>query len=57
LIEALAEDRPDDLADAYRDAASRGPRWSQRLEASLALMPQTRERLEQAGATVASEDW
>ena len=56
LIEALAEDRPDDLADAYRDAASRGPRWSQRLEATLALMPQTRERLEQAGATVASED-
>ncbi len=56
LIEALAEDRPDDLADAYRDAASRGPRWSQRLGASLALMPQTRERLEQAGAIVASGD-
>ncbi len=56
LIEALTEDRPDDLADAYRDAASRGPRWSQRLEASLALMPQTRERLEQAGATVTREE-
>jgi hypothetical protein len=54
LIEALAEDRPDDLVDAYRDAASRGPRWSQRLAATLARMPATRQRLEQAGATLVS---
>ena len=55
LIEALAEDRPDDLVDAYRDAAARGPRWSQRLAATLARMPQTRQRLEQAGVTIGSE--
>lgn len=41
LIEILAEDRPDDLRDAYEDALSRGPRWRARLEASLARMPRT----------------
>ena len=55
LIEALAEDRPDDLVEAYRDAASRGPRWSARLAATLARMPQTRERLRQAGAPLTIE--
>ena len=42
LIEALAEDRPDDLAEAYPDAAARGPRWRERLAATLARMPATR---------------
>lgn len=56
LIEALAEDRPDDLVEAYADAVSRGSRWRQRLQASLALMARTRERLEQAGAIVAGDD-
>ena len=55
LIEALAEDRPDDLVEAYRDAAARGPRWSARLDATLARMPQTRERLKQAGVQMTSE--
>lgn len=41
LIAVLAEDRPDDLRDAYADAQARGPRWRQRLEASLARMPET----------------
>lgn len=41
LIEALAEDRPDDLALAYEDAVSRGPRWRERLTATLARMPAT----------------
>lgn len=37
----LAEDRPDDLREAYADALSRGPRWRERLEASLKRMPET----------------
>ncbi|HVJ44291.1 MAG TPA: GSU2403 family nucleotidyltransferase fold protein [Dongiaceae bacterium] len=36
LIQVLAEDRPSDLKEAYEDAMSRGPRWRQRLEASIA---------------------
>ncbi|MBC9248478.1 hypothetical protein H4P12_17590 [Paracoccus sp. 11-3] len=39
LITALAQDRPDDLADALADARARGPRWRERIEASLARMP------------------
>lgn len=39
LIEALAEDRPDDLRDAYEDALSRGPRWQERIASSLRMMP------------------
>jgi hypothetical protein len=46
LIEILAEDRPDDLVEAYLDAVARGPRWNSRLEATLARMPTVRERLE-----------
>ncbi len=45
LIDVLAEDRPDDLREAYEDALSRGPRWRERLEASLARMPGTAEIL------------
>ncbi len=41
LIGALAEDRPDDLKEAVEDARSRGPKWVQHLEASLARMPDT----------------
>lgn len=46
LIEILAQDRPDDLADAYQDALTRGPRWRARIEASLARMPATAVLLE-----------
>jgi hypothetical protein len=35
LIAILAEDRPGDLAEAYRDAVRRGPRWRERLSRSL----------------------
>lgn len=49
LIAILAEDRPDDLAAAWQDAQSRGPRWRARIEASLALMPQTHDILRQLG--------
>lgn len=50
LIEALAEDRPDDLLEAYQDALSRGPKWRARIEATLARMPETRAVLETLSA-------
>lgn len=43
LIEVLAEDRPDDLREAFEDALSRGPRWRGRIDASLARMPKVLE--------------
>jgi hypothetical protein len=55
LIEALAEDRPDDVVEAYQDAAARGPRWRERLAATLQRMPTTRAQLELAGAKLASD--
>jgi hypothetical protein len=42
LVEVLAQDRPDDLREALEDATARGPRWRQRIDASLYLMPGTR---------------
>lgn len=39
LIAALAEDRPEDLAEALEEARARGPRWRTRIEAALARMP------------------
>lgn len=45
LVAVLAEDRPDELAEAYEDALSRGPRWRERITASLKRMPETKERL------------
>lgn len=49
LIAVLAEERPTDLAEAYRDAASRGPAWKSRIAASLARMPDTRALIEELG--------
>ena len=49
LTAILAEDRPDDLKDAYNDALSRGPRWRARIEASLARMPETADILRYLG--------
>lgn len=46
LIEVLAEDRPDDLREAYETALAQGPSWRRRLEATLALMPHLRQRLQ-----------
>ncbi len=48
LIAALAEDRPDDLAEAYSDALAEGPKWRERIERTLDRMPETRERIESA---------
>lgn len=45
LIEALAEDRPDELREAYEDALSRGPHWRAHIEASLKRMPETAAHL------------
>lgn len=45
LVEVLAEDRPDDLAMAYRDAMQRGPRWAERLTRSLKKSPAAALRL------------
>ncbi len=45
LIEALAEERPDDLRDAWEDARSRGPKWRERLDRTLSRMPETAGRL------------
>lgn len=39
LIQALAEDRPDELRDAFDDAMSRGPRWQTHIGASLDRLP------------------
>ncbi len=45
LIRILAQDRPDDLAEAYTQAQAQGPRWRDRIAASLALMPATKDHL------------
>jgi hypothetical protein len=45
LIAVLAEDWVHELAEAYEDALSRGPRWRERIEASLKRMPETADRL------------
>lgn len=45
LIEALAEDRLDDLSEAYTTAMEVGPRWREHIANSLKRMPETREIL------------
>jgi len=47
LIEVLSEERPAELADAYKDAIERGPAWRSRISASLDLMPQARKRIDE----------
>jgi hypothetical protein len=41
LISVLAEDRPEDLAEAYEAAIGNGVKWRDRIAASLKRMPQT----------------
>lgn len=45
LIAVLAEDRPDELAEAFVTAKTLGPRWQKRLDTTLARMPETRAAL------------
>jgi hypothetical protein len=49
LIKVLAQDRPDELREAHRDAQARGPRWKARIEAGLARMPETKAILTDLG--------
>lgn len=49
LVEVLAEDRPQDLAEAYATALDNGPAWRKRIAASLARMPETRARIAALG--------
>lgn len=46
LIEAMAEDRPDDLSRAYTTAMEVGPRWREHIGNSLKRMPETKSILE-----------
>jgi hypothetical protein len=45
LIEALMEDRPEDLKLAFSDAMKVGPRWREHIEKSLGRMPEINEHL------------
>ena len=46
LINVLAEDRPDDLAEAYVDAMAAGGKWRERLGRTLERLPEVRAVLE-----------
>ncbi len=46
LIGILAEDRPDELKEAYHDAINSGPRWQERLQKALSRMPKSNEILQ-----------
>lgn len=46
LIEVLSEERPGELVEAYEEAIGRGAAWHNRISASLDLMPQARERID-----------
>jgi hypothetical protein len=52
LINALVEERPDDLLEAYDDAISRGTRWRERLRSSLVKSAVAREQLRRIGAII-----
>lgn len=45
LVAALAETRPDDLREAYEAATARGPRWRERIGATLRRLPGTADTL------------
>lgn len=46
LINVLAEDRPDELWEAYQEARDIGPKWCARLDATLDRLPHIRTTLE-----------
>jgi len=45
LIAALAEDRPDDLAQAYSQALAQGPKWRDHIETALKKAPAIKSHL------------
>ena len=48
LLDILSEDRPADLAEAYRDAEARGPRWRTLIESSLNRSEGARQSIERS---------
>lgn len=52
LANALAEDRPADLAEAYVEAIERGPKWKTRIESSLKRFPGIAMSIEKATGTL-----
>lgn len=46
LIHVLAEDRPDELREAYREALEEGAGWRDRIDRALSRMPEARRILE-----------
>lgn len=48
LMSILAKDRPFDLLEAYQEAVSKGPRWRERLDATLSRAPQISALLEKS---------
>ncbi|MEP4399543.1 GSU2403 family nucleotidyltransferase fold protein [Parasphingorhabdus sp.] len=50
LIEAMAEDRPDDLTLAYVTAMDVGPRWREHIGNSLKRMPEAKAIVDSLGA-------
>jgi len=49
LIEALTADRPDDLIEAFEEAAEKGEKWRLRIGRSLAKLPTTMRHLKSLG--------
>ena len=49
LIEAMAEDRPDDLSEALEAAMQVGPRWREHIGNSLKRLPETKNLLDSLG--------
>ena len=49
LIRILAQDPPDDLAEAFEHALAQGPRWRSRIASSLERMPATKDLLSGMG--------
>ncbi|WP_224813793.1 GSU2403 family nucleotidyltransferase fold protein [Hasllibacter sp. MH4015] len=48
LIRHFAAEEPYALVDAYRDAYETGPRWRQKIDASLRRLPEARDALDRA---------
>ena len=46
----MAEDRPDDLLQAYATAMEAGPRWREHIGNSLTRMPETKGTLDSLDA-------